>query len=206
MRSGGSTLDFSGAERRAVILGHPRILTNPQRQARGAKTEVVPNKGEQNPKWLPHPNLLWAQKRAVMLGHPYILRDPQRQARGAKAQVAPPKGNKMRCGYLTAAFSEAQRRAVMLSHPCGPWDPKDQGRRAKSEVIAHKREQNQKWLPHPCLVGGSKEGGNTRSPLHSWGSPTPSAGSKIRSGPHQRGTQSEVAASPLPSWGPKRGR
>ena len=34
----------------------------------------------------------------------------------------------------------------------------------------------------------------------------PSAGCKIRSGPQQRGTNSEVAASTLPSRGPKRGR
>ena len=30
--------------------------------------------------------------------------------------------------------------------------------------------------------------------------------SKIRSGPQQRRTKSNVAASPLPSWGPNRGR
>ena len=41
----------------------------------------------------------------------------------------------------------------------------------------------------------SQGGGIATQPLHSWGSPTPSAGRK-----------SEVAASPLPSWGPKRGR
>ena len=39
---------------------------------------------------------------------------------------------------------------------------------------------------------------------HSRGSPT--KGSKSRSVPQQRGTKSEVAASPLPSRGPKRGR
>ena len=31
--------------------------------------------------------------------------------------------------------------------------------------------QNQNWLPHPCLLGGPKEGGNATSLLHSWGSP-----------------------------------
>ena len=129
------------------------------------------------------------------------------------------------------------------------------GQKKKLVVVPNKGEQNQKWLPHPCLLGGPKEGGNARSPLHSRGSPTPSAGSKkqkrsptkgnkIRSGclnpafsgaqkrarllrhpcilgdpqrqargakkisscPKQRGTKSEVAASPLPSRGPKRGR
>ena len=67
-------------------------------------------------------------------------------------------------------------------------------------------EQNYKWLPHPCLLGDPKEGSNAMSPLHSRGSPTPSAGSKIKSGPLQRGTKSKVAASLLPSWGPKGGR
>ena len=33
-----------------------------------------------------------------------------------------------------------------------------------------------------------------------------STGSKIRNGPQQRETKSEMAASPLPSWRPKRGR
>ena len=44
------------------------------------------------------------------------------------------------------------------------------------------------------------------SPLHSQKSPTPSGGSKITSGPQQRGTKSKVAASTLPSRGPNRGR
>ena len=30
---------------------------------------------------------------------------------------------------------------------------------------------NQNGLPHPCLLGGPKEGGNATSPLHSRGSP-----------------------------------
>ena len=152
----------------------------------------------------------------------------------------------------------------MLGLPCTPGDPQRQARAAKN--------RNGRWLPqprllrhpcilgekkklegNPCLLGGPKEGGNARSPLHSRGSPTPSAGSKkqkrsptkgnkIRSGclnpafsgaqkrarllrhpcilgdpqrqargakkisscPQQRGTKSDVAASPLPSRGPKR--
>ena len=49
------------------------------------------------------------------------------------------------------------------------------------------------WLPHPCLLGGPKEGGIATLPLHSQGSPT-------------KGTRSQVATSPLLSPGPKRGR
>ena len=80
--------------------------------------------------------------------------------------------------------------------------------------------------------GGTKEGGNPTSPLHYPGSATPSAEGKIRSGgltpatsgarervemvchpgilrdpkSQAREVNSEVAASPLPSEGPKRGR
>ena len=35
--------------------------------------------------------------------------------------------------------------------------------------IPNKGEQNQKRLPHPCLLGGPKEGGNAMSALHSRG-------------------------------------
>ena len=67
-------------------------------------------------------------------------------------------------------------------------------------------EQNRKWLPQPCLLTGRKQGGNGTSPLHSRGSPTPRAGDKLRNGPRHGGTKCKVAASPLPSWVPKRGR
>ena len=85
------------------MLSHPYILGDPQQ--RGVKSEVatsplpsrgpkrgrkcyvtlafsgIPNKGEQNQKWLP----LGAQKRAEMLRYPCILRGPQRQVRGSKS-------------------------------------------------------------------------------------------------------------------------
>ena len=57
-----------------------------------------------------------------------------------------------------------------------------------------------------CILRGPKEGRNATLRLQSQGPPTPSTGSKIRSGPQQRGTKLEVAASPLPSRGPKRGQ
>ena len=99
---------------------------------------------------------------------------------------SPTKGNKITRGCLTRAFLGGQKRVEMLRHPCILKGPQRQA-----------WEQNQKGLPHPCLLGGPKEGGNAASPLHSQGSPTPSTGSKIRSGPQQRGTKSEVAASTL---------
>ena len=94
----------------------------------------------------------------------------------------------------------------MLRHPCILGGPQCQARGAKSEVVPNKGEQYQKWLPHPYLLGGPKEGRNATSPLHSQGSPMPSTGNNITSGPQQGRTKSEVAASHLPSPGPKRGR
>ena len=56
-------------------------------------------------------------------------------------------GNKIRSGYLTPAFSVAQKRAELLHNPCILGDPQRQA-----------RGENQKWLPHPCLLRGPKEG------------------------------------------------
>ena len=95
----------------------------------------------------------------------------------------------------------------MLRHPCILGDPQRQPMRAtKSAVVPNKGEQNQKWILDPCLLAGAEEGRNATPPLHSRGSPTPSAqGAKIKGGPNQRETKSELAASLLPSKGPKIG-
>ena len=50
------------------------------------------------------------------------------------------------------------------------------------------------WAIHPCLLGGPKEGKSAMQPLHSRGSPTPSAWRK-----------SEVAIHPCLLGGPKEG-
>ena len=97
-----------------------------------------------------------AQKRAEMLCHPCILGDPQT------------KGDKIGSGCLTSAFSGAQKRAEMLRLPCILGDPQTKG------------GQNQKWLPHPCLLRGPKEGGSATSPLHSRGSPTKGTKSEVK--------------------------
>ena len=57
-------------------------------------------------------------------------------------------GEKMRSGYLTRAFAGAQKRAELLHNPCILGDPQRQA-----------RGENEKWLPHPCLLWGPKEGG-----------------------------------------------
>ena len=155
----------------------------------------IPNTGGQNLKWVPHPCLLGGPKDGEMRRHPCIPGDPQHRGTQSKVVASP------------LPSQGAQKRAEMLCHPCILMDPQRQARGAKSEGVPNKGEQNQKWLRHPCLLRGPKEGGNPMSPLHSQGSPTPSAGSKIRSGPrHRGGGKFEVATSPLPFGGPKRGR
>ena len=88
------------------------------------------------------------------------------------------------------------------------WGPK-RGRKCYITLaflgIPNVGDKNQKWLPHPCLVGGPGEGPIAMSPVHSRGSPTPSTWRKFKSGPLQKGTKSKVAASPLPCRGPRRG-
>ena len=200
IRSGYLTPAFSGGKKRAEMLCHPCLLGGPQRQARGANSEMVvsfltswqpergrkcyisppwsgvPNakRGEQNQKWLSHHCLLGGQKEGGNALPPmHSRRSP-----------TPSAGSKIRDGCLS-----------------------------------------------PALSGGPKVGENATSPLHSRGSPAPSAGSKIRNGcvtpdflaaqkraemprhpcmlggPQRqaRGAKSEVAISPLPSRGAKRG-
>ena len=73
-RSGCLTHDLLAAQKRAEMLCHPCILGGPHRQAQGAQAKVLPDKGEQNEKRLPHPCLVGAQNRTEMLPHPCIIR------------------------------------------------------------------------------------------------------------------------------------
>ena len=91
---------------------------------------------------------------------------------------------KMRKGSLSPAFSGAQKKAALLYNHCILRVPQRQVRR-----------QNQKWLPHPCLLRGPKEGRNATYGAAFSGSPTP-----------RTATKSVVDTSPLPSRGPIRGR
>ena len=54
---------------------------------------------------------------------------------------------KIKSGYLTPAFSGAQKRAEVLRNPCILGGPQCQAWGG-----------NQKWLPHPYLLGGPEEG------------------------------------------------
>ena len=152
------------------------------------------------------PTFSGAQQRPELLRNPCILGGSPTPSAGTKSEVvASPmpsrgpkrgwncyitpafsgilnKGDKIRSGRLTPAFPVPQKRVELLCIPCVVGGPQQRG-------------QNQKWLPHPCFLRGPKEGEIVTQPLHSRGSPTPSAG-----------TKSELAASPVPSRGAKRGR
>ena len=165
---------------------------------------MVPKTAVKKRKWLPHPAFSGAKKRAEMLRQPCILRVSPTPMAGANKKRFPKQGNKIGSGCLSPAFSGAQTRAEMLPHPGILGSPHKRG--GKSEVFPNKGGNKKTFPPHPCLLGGPKRGGNGTSPLHSWGSPAPSAGRKIRSVPQQRGKQAKVGASTLPSRGPKRGQ
>ena len=90
-----------------------------------------------------------------MLCHLYVLGDLRR--RGTKLEVA--------AAALPSWGPKRGRKCYVIPAFSG---------------ISDEVEQNQKSLPHPCLLGGPKQGGNTTSPLHSQGSP--SKGNNIRSG------------------------
>ena len=105
---------------------------------------MVPNKGEQNWKCLPHPCLLGCPKEGGMLRHPCILGDPQH------------KGTKLKVATSPLPSQGPKRGRKMLHHTCILGDPQRQAREAKLAVVPNKGEQNQKCLPHPCLLGAQK--------------------------------------------------
>ena len=147
-----------------------------------------------------------------MLRHPCILGYPQH--RGTKSEEAasprpslgPKRGWKCYVTPTTSGIRNIEERNLKrLPHPCLLWGPKV-GRYYVTPTfsgIPNIGDKNKKCLTHPCLFRGPKEGSIAMSPLYSEGSPTPSTGSKIKSGPQQMGKKSKVAASALPSLGPK---
>ena len=156
-----------------------------------------PNIGEQNHNCLPHPCLLAGPKKGRNAMSPLHSQGSPTPRQGVKSEVvlwSSTKGNKIKRGLLTRAFMGAQKRAEMLRLPCILGNPQHRG--TKSEVatsplpscgpkrgwkcygylafsgIPNIGEQTRKRLPHPCLLGGPKEGGNAMSLEHSQGSPT----------------------------------
>ena len=114
---------------------------------------------------------LGARKRAGLLRNPWVRNvkrgDKISSATSPRLSLRPIRGqnwyatpafswvpntkhaDKIRNGYLNPAFSGAEKRAELLRNPhiLGRPHCKAQG-------------GNQKWLPHPCLLGGPKEGGS----------------------------------------------
>ena len=108
--------------------------------------------------------------------HPYLLGGRKGGGNAMSplhSQGSPTKGNKIRIGCLTLPSRGPKR-----------------GRKCHVTLafsgIPNKGEQIQNWLPHPCLLGGPKEDGNSTKPLHSRGSPR--RGTKMAHvGPVQKG-------------------
>ena len=100
---------------------HPCILGEPQRQARGAKSEVaasyLPSRGPKRGRK--------CNATPAFSGIP----DAKRREQYQKWSIT--KGNKIERGYFTPSFTGAQKRAEMLRHPCILGDPQRQVRGAK---------------------------------------------------------------------------
>ena len=163
-----------GGQKRVKLLCKPYILGGPQ--TRG-----------QNQKWRSQPHLLggpkegtsaiyslhsWASQKKGhnqrRLPRPCLVRQARR-GRYCYATLAfsgiPKQEDEIRSGSLTPAFSRAQKRAVLLCNRCVLRGPQTSG-------------QNQKWLPHPYLLGGPKQS-KYGSPACSW---IPKQREKKRSG------------------------
>ena len=209
---------FSGAQKRAEMLCHPCLVGGPQRQARGGKLEVVPNKGEQNRKWLLHPYILRGPNEGGNATSPLHCRECPTPSAGRKIRNGSQYSGK-KTEVATSPLpsrGRAEKRAEMLPHPGILGHCQRQARRGKSEVVPNKGVNKQKWLPHPRLLGGPKEGGNATSPPCILGVPqrqarggkkmVPNIGEQNQrclphpcslGGPKEGGN----AASPVHSWG-----
>ena len=123
------------------------------------------------------------KKRAEMLHHPCIVADPPTPSARSKIRSGP---------------QQRGTKSQVAASPLPSWGPK-RGRicyvTPAFSGIPNKGEQNHKWLPHPCLLRGPKEGRYATSPLRSRGSPT--VGDENKSGPQKGGS----ATSPLRSRG-----
>ena len=119
-----------------------------------------------------------------MLGLPCTPGDPQRQARAAKNRNGPlQRGTKSEVAASTLPSRGPKRGQDCSVTPAFSGIPNaKRGEQKKSVVVPNKGEQNQKWLPHPCLLGGPKEGGNSRGPNAKRGEGRKTKGNKIRSG------------------------
>ena len=128
----------------------------------------IPNKGDNHRSGYITPAFSAAQKRAALPRKPYILGIPNKgdkirtgyvtraihgPARGRDWHVTlafarvPNKRAKITCRCVNRAFPRTHKRAELLRKPSILGSPQRQA-----------RGQNQIGLPHPCLLGGPKEG------------------------------------------------
>ena len=155
----------------------------------------IPNKREQNQKWLPHPCFLGGPKEGKFYVNPAFSGIPN-ATRGEQSEVVPnkieqnqkwlphpcllgnPKEGRNATSPLHSQGSPTKITKIQVATSALPFRGPSSGRKCYVTSafleIAHDRrgEQNQKW--------------------------SPTKGNKIRSGPQQRGTEAQVASSPLP--------
>ena len=156
----------------------------------------------QNQKWLPHPTFLGTHKWVEVLHNPCILGGPQTSGQNQKWLPHPcllggPKEGGIATQPLHSLGSPNKGTKSKPGAAPLPSGGRASGRKCYVTPAfsggPETRGPNRNWPPHASLLGGPKEGGSATQPLHSRGSPN-------------KGTQSQVAASPVPSRGPKRGR
>ena len=136
---------ISRAQRRAEMLRHPCILGDPKK--RGAKSEVVPDKGEQNQKWLPHPCLLTGRKKGGNATPPlYCWRSPTKRS-------------KIRSGYLTRAFSGGPKEGGNGTSP--PHSREYPIKWSKTKPGPQQRGTKSEVATSPLPSQGPKEGQNS---------------------------------------------
>ena len=171
------------------MLRNPCILGGPQQRG-------------QNQKWQPHPTFSGAQERTEVLHSPCILGDPQQRGKNQKwlphpcllvgppvgtsatqplhSRGSPTKGTKSEMAASPLPSRGPTRRRKCYDTPAFSAFPRkgDENRSGYLTPTFSEAHQRTKVLQNPCILGG----------------------------PQTKGTKSEVAASPLPSQGPTRGR
>ena len=172
VRTGCIANGLSGAEKRAEVLRHPRILGGPKC-------------GKENHK--SHPCLQGGQKAAEVLRHPCILGRTQHQVRGAKSEAAPSplpsqgaeKRVEMLCHLRILGGSQRQTRegkseealsslpsrgskksgsATPLLHSRGSPTPStgSKNRRSCLTIAFSDGQKRAEMLRHPCILGSSQ--------------------------------------------------
>ena len=127
---------------------------------------------------------------------------------------SPTKGNKIRIGHLNGAFSRAQKWAEVLPHTCILGGPQQRG--TKSELVASAMPSGGAKSKRMCYVNPAFTAvakleskisigclSHAFSGVEKWAKVL--RHSCINGGPQQRGAQSELAASDMPSRGLKSG-